>query len=133
MELFIRIKDGKPFEHPIVKENMIYAFPDVDLNNPGPNFAKFKRILQPKLGVYEVCDGCTYEWDGDTVKDVWHIRAMTAEEKQAKIDEVMNYKPYPSWLFVEETCSFDPPVPRPEGKYYKWDEESLSWVEFQPE
>ena len=32
MNLYIRIVDGKIFEHPITEENMLIAFPDVDLN-----------------------------------------------------------------------------------------------------
>jgi hypothetical protein len=36
---------------------------------------------------------------------------------------------YPSWIFNEETCRYDPPTPVPDGdKEYKWDEESLSWI-----
>jgi hypothetical protein len=39
-------------------------------------------------------------------------------------------KPFASWILNEETCRWEPPVPMPEGNY-RWDEESLSWVEFQ--
>lgn len=39
-------------------------------------------------------------------------------------------KPYPSWIFNEDTFSWHAPVPFPQNdKGYKWDEESLSWVE----
>ena len=41
-------------------------------------------------------------------------------------------KPYPSWVLVEDTCQWAAPVPHPQdGKWYVWDEESLSWVEIQ--
>jgi hypothetical protein len=37
---------------------------------------------------------------------------------------------YPSWSLNEDTCLWEPPVPYPsEGKLYKWDEETLAWVE----
>lgn len=37
-------------------------------------------------------------------------------------------QPYPSWTLNEETCAWDPPVPRPEGHFFPvWDEETLSW------
>lgn len=39
-------------------------------------------------------------------------------------------KPYPSWVLNENTCLWDAPVPMPQdGKHYRWDEPSLSWVE----
>jgi hypothetical protein len=39
-------------------------------------------------------------------------------------------KPYPSWLLDEDTCRWDAPVAHPDdGKMYKWDESTTSWVE----
>lgn len=39
-------------------------------------------------------------------------------------------KPFPSWVLNEDTCLWGAPVPYPQdGKQYKWDEPSLSWVE----
>lgn len=40
-------------------------------------------------------------------------------------------KPYASWLLNETTCLWDAPTPMPveEGKFYRWDEPTLSWVE----
>lgn len=41
-------------------------------------------------------------------------------------------KPFPSWVLNENTCLWDAPVPMPQdGKSYKWDEASLSWVEIE--
>tara|TARA_Y100000310_G_C20314845_1_gene637937 strand:- start:42 stop:419 length:378 start_codon:yes stop_codon:yes gene_type:complete len=38
--------------------------------------------------------------------------------------------PFPSWLFNEESLSWEAPFPMPDdGKFYAWDEESKSWVE----
>lgn len=40
-------------------------------------------------------------------------------------------KPYPSWTLNEETCLWDAPTPKPEdGKFYIWNEHTLSWEEF---
>lgn len=133
MELYIQIKDGQPIEHPILGDNFRLAFPNVDTNNLPPTFARFIRVEAPLTGVYEVCDGCTYEWDGDIVTDVHHVRNMTAEEKTAKQDEakaIWAENGYPSWVFNEETCSFEAPISRPfDGKDYRWDEATTSWVE----
>ena len=39
-------------------------------------------------------------------------------------------KPFESWILNEETCQWEAPVPYPnDGKMYKWDEATLSWVE----
>lgn len=131
-KLYIRLRDGSPVDHPILASNFVQAFPGVNLAAPGPDFAPFVRVAKPAIRLYEVCEGCTYEWDGDVVTDVWHVRPMTAEEKAAKIDELQQYQPYPSWVFDETTGSFEPPMPRPEGGPYQWDESQLAWVEIDP-
>lgn len=39
-------------------------------------------------------------------------------------------QPYSSWALNEDTCGWEAPVPMPtDGKMYKWDEATLSWVE----
>ena len=43
-------------------------------------------------------------------------------------------RPYLSWLLNEETCQWWPPTPYPsDGKFYYWDESTLSWVLSQSE
>ena len=50
----------------------------------------------------------------------------------AERDAFIPPKQYESWVFNEDTCSFDPPVPYPEdGKFYQWNEETTSWVEIE--
>ena len=42
-------------------------------------------------------------------------------------------QPYPSWTLNTTTCDWDPPVPMPnDGKFYRWDEPTLSWIEVVP-
>jgi hypothetical protein len=134
MELFIRIVDGQPFEHPIFGDNFRQAFPDVDTNNLPPEFAHFERLEAPVVGVYEIYEGATYERDGEIFKDVHHVRAMTDVEKLEKQDAVKamwSEQGYSSWIFDEATCSFIPPVSLPaDGKPYRWDETTTSWIEF---
>lgn len=84
MELFIRVVDGQPFEHPIFGDNFRQAFPDVDVDNLPPEFARFERIeqnVQPTT--FEVAES-TYTWVDGIVKDVWTVRPMTAEEEVQK-------------------------------------------------
>ena len=135
MNLYIQLENGKPVNHPIVEEKLRQAFPEMDLNNLPDTFARFERVVPTMLGIYEVSEGSTYEWADGVVKDVHHRRAMTEEERTAKQDvtkaEWQQNNGFASWIFNEETCRFEAPVPYPEdGKFYVWDEPTLSWVEF---
>jgi hypothetical protein len=47
------------------------------------------------------------------------------EEKDAFIAP----KPYASWIFDEESCTWNPPTPMPEDdEYYVWSEEDINWI-----
>jgi len=133
MELYIRIQDGVPFEHPILGNNFRQAFPDVDTNNLPPEFASFTRVDPPILGVYELYDTEYQLQEDGSYMDVHSTRDMSDAEKTAKQDEVKanwEVNGFDSWTFNEDTCEFDPPEPYPDdGKLYRWDEDSLSWVE----
>jgi hypothetical protein len=86
MELYIRIVNGQPFEHPIFGGNFRQAFPDVDVNNLPPEFARFERIEAPTCGEYEK-PVVTYGWVDGIVKDIWTVVEMSAEEK-TEVDRV---------------------------------------------
>jgi hypothetical protein len=46
------------------------------------------------------------------------------------LDAFIPPKPFESWLLNEETCQWEVPVPYPaDGKVYRWDEPTLSWIE----
>lgn len=130
MELFIQIRNGQPFEHPIFGDNFRQAFPDIDVNNLPPEFAVFERVPQNvQPDVFEVAE-VSYQWFDKIVKDVWSVRPMTDQEKAAKIAEYQANIPFPSWTLDETTLTYIPPTPRPtDGKPYRWDEATLSWQE----
>jgi hypothetical protein len=51
-----------------------------------------------------------------------------------ELDAFIPPKPYPSWIFNEEECSWDPPIPYPqtnESDYYFWDEQNKNWKLYQ--
>lgn len=132
MRLFIQVRNGQPFEHPITEENLRLVFPEIDVDNLPPEFAIFVRVPPPEfLGPYEVYEGVTYERCEKGFMDVHHVRQMTDAEKLEKQNSVKTFwdeNGFPSWIFNEETCSFDPPIPCPEGEeIYIWDEESKTW------
>jgi len=38
-------------------------------------------------------------------------------------------QPYTSWILDEQTCLWNPPTPAPDdGKMYRWDEDTTSWM-----
>lgn len=88
LELYIQIRDGQPYEHPIFADNFRQAFPDVDTENLPETFAKFIRVDQPVVNTYEIYEGVTYEWVDGVVKDVHSVRPMTEEERAAKTIEL---------------------------------------------
>ena len=89
LELYIQIRDGQPYEHPIFADNFKMAFPDVNINElPADQFAKFIRVEAPVPGTYEVYEGVTYQWFDGVVKDVHGVRPMTEEERATKIAEL---------------------------------------------
>lgn len=131
MKLYIRIKDGKPFEHPIIDDNFCQAFPNVDVNNLPPEFACFVRKEPPSIGVYEKNLSVSYQFIDGVWTDVYSWEQMSLEEKLAKQNLTkQNWanNGFQSWVFNEEKCCFDPPVPYPQdGSVYDWDESSTSW------
>ena len=133
MELFIRIVDGQPYEHPIFGDNFREAFPHIDVYNLPSDFAKFVRVAPPVLGVYEVNTGCEYKFEDGVVKDVWNVRPMTLSEKTDKQNlarlDWQERNGHASWVLDLETCIFEPPVPYPgdETNHYIWVEKTLSW------
>jgi hypothetical protein len=44
------------------------------------------------------------------------------------LDAFIPPKPFDSWVLDEATANWKAPVPKPEGNY-RWDEETLSWLE----
>jgi hypothetical protein len=131
MELYIRIVDGKPFEHPIMGDNFRAAFPHIDVNNLPPEFMRFDK-QDIEIGVYEVFEQKPYFIDGDFVKNGIK-RPMTSEEKEKKINDlkaIWAIIGYPSWVFNEATGEFEPPFPKPDQtRKYRWNEDIRNWVE----
>lgn len=128
--LFIRIKGGVPFEHPIIEGNFRTAFPNVDVDNLPNDFAEFVRTPPPVLGPYEKNQQVRYGTVGDKLGDIWTCSQMTSEERAAKIKACKDaWAADPdspaSWSFVEDNCRYEAPIPRPTGEdseMYYWDE-----------
>jgi hypothetical protein len=127
MLLYIELENGKPKNHPALESNLYDAFGKIP-----ENWVLFTRIAPPVINVYEVYEGASYELVNGVYTDVHHVRPMTYDEinteKSACIAAWNNR--YPSWVFDEALCLFEPPVSYPQDdKRYYWDELTINWVE----
>lgn len=86
MELFIRLENGEPFEHPILGDNFRQAFPDVNVDDLPNWVARFERVEPPTPGEYQKL-ALHYGWVDGIVKDVWTFVEMTDEER-AEVDRL---------------------------------------------
>jgi len=131
MKLIIKLENNQPVNHPILFDNFLMFQPDADYDNLPEGYAKFVRTSKPSISIFEYMDEMpTYELVDGVYTDVWHIRNLTTEEIQEKINQLENQKPYPSWIVDTNTLSIEPPVPYPDdGKTYDWNEEQQSWQE----
>ena len=131
MNLYIQIKDGVPFQHPILESNLRQIYPWASYKRMPEGFAKFTRVPKPNAGAYEVCEGGSYAWceEGKCFKDKWVLRPMTHAEKVNKVRSVWLAKGgYASWVVNEETYEMQAPVTKPDdGQEYEWNEETVSW------
>lgn len=65
-------------------------------------------------------------YNGSIRKNFAGIGFTYDEERDAFIPP----QPYESWELNENTCRWMAPTPYPQdGRIYKWDEESLTWIE----
>jgi hypothetical protein len=83
MRLYIQTKDGQPINHPAFEENLMEAFGEI----PG-DWEPFSRVERPVLGVYQLLENqeAVYAKVDGIWTDVWSVREMTAQERQAVID-----------------------------------------------
>ena len=155
ISLFIRIdENGNAVDHPALEMNLLQAF-----GNIPPNWERFIRVARPIVGVYQkiLNDEPTYQKVDGVWTDVWTVIEVTEEEKAAEQQAAKdawaalpNRDNFAAWTFDEVTLRYVPPIPRPEGdvawdgttntwkerptrpddgKPYKWDIPSWSWVE----
>lgn len=86
MNLFIELRDGAPYGHPIMEDNFKEVYPDIDTQNLPSNFAKFVRVPPPSnVGIFEV-EESTYQIVDGVVTDVWTIRPLEGEQYVTRLN-----------------------------------------------
>ena len=81
-ELYIRVENGKPVDHPIAGWNLRMFYPDLNPENLPKGFERFTRIEAPELGEYEVMVGTEYAKSNYGWQDKYIIREMTPAERE---------------------------------------------------
>jgi len=82
------------------------------------------------------------EWATSTLGGEWIKTSYNANFRKKfagigytyslELDAFIPPKPFNSWILNEETFDWDPPIPQPlSDTYFIWDEETLSWKEFE--
>lgn len=122
MDLFIRIRDGQPFEHPIFSDNFCEAFPEIDVENLPPEFARFQRVPPPLVGMFEVLEEPKYQWVDGIVKDVWQIRQMNDAERAEKLNGL--------GVMAIATCDFLKGVAQQNADNAPSDAAKQAWLDF---
>jgi len=88
-------------------------------------------VLNVTVGVPPLAAGETaveYWADGSQRKNT----AVIGGTYDAALDAFITPQPYPSWA-LNANADWQAPVPKPDdGKMYRWDEATLSWVEVVP-
>jgi hypothetical protein len=130
MRLFIRVQGNTIIDHPVMEENFVTVFPEIDINNLPANWRNFERVEAPIPGVYEVVESGEYVQIGEVVKNTWILRPMTLDEKNRKQEDskrIFNNR-FSTWTFDDSICNFVPPIPYPaDQKPYEWDDSIRNW------
>lgn len=118
MNLYIETENGQTVNHPAYENNLLQAFGAVPAH-----WQPFIRVERPVPSVYEVLesDEPTYQKVNGVWTDVWALRPMTDAEKAAKQQATIDAfnsreqaENWAAWTLDEETCTMQPPIPRPE-------------------
>ena len=136
MNLYIETENGVTKNHPAFEDNLIQAFGGIP-----DHWEPFTRVAAPTPGVYEIMDSNipTYSKVDSVWTDVWTLRDMTVEEKSAKQQGVHdawaampNASNFTAWIFNEDACEYQPPIPRPTDRPVFWQGSTNSWADLPP-
>ena len=106
MNLYIKVENGQPINHPAFEENIIEALGEIT-----SDWEVFVRKPIPKLALYQKFDDpqVTYEKIDGVWTDVFHVRDMTSEEKnevQQKVKDLWASRPnvsnFTAWVLMKQ-------------------------------
>jgi hypothetical protein len=134
MNLYIEIENGQVKNNPAFESNLMGAFGKIPEH--WEPFVRVERPRLNEYQVFEDPEH-TYEKVDGVWTDVFHIREFTQEEKTAAQQAAAkaNWAILPqrdnfsAWVFNEETLKYDPPIPRPTDREVIWSGANNGWVD----
>jgi hypothetical protein len=137
MNLYIQTENGQPVNHPAFEDNLIQAFGEVPahwepfVRVEHPTLGEFEKWGDPRI-TYEKVNGV---WT-DVYHVVEITAEEKAAIKQAKIDAYKTIwallpqrDNFSAWVFNEETIKYEPPIPRPTDREVIWSGANNGWVD----
>lgn len=133
--LYIKVVDGSPVDHPVTESNLRMFYPDLDPNNPPEGFERFIRNATPAVGPFDVYHGTEYRKIDGVFQDYHVTTPMSPVEKENKITLMRQEFPFANtWTLNETTGVWSPPKPSPDipNKNFYWSDDAMDWIEFNP-
>ena len=120
MSHFAEIKDGIVQRVIVIEQNVL------DSGNWGDPNNWIQTSYNTRGGIHYAPNSNTPD-GGVALRKNYAGKGYTYDQTR---DAFIAPQPFPSWLLDEDTCLWDAPIPRPDdGKMYRWDEDTTSWVE----
>jgi hypothetical protein len=123
MSHFAKVENGVVTDVIVAEQDFIDTLPDKD------------NWIQTS---YNTRGGVHYLPDSDTPSED-QTKALRANYAglgmtyDVENDVFYGVQPFTTWILNRTTWVWESPVPRPEdGKRYRWDDETVSWIEVQP-
>ena len=87
--LYIQVENGEPVNHPALESNLLDAFGSIP-SNWEPFIRKYKPEVDTANTFQIVEESPVYTKQGNNWEDVWIVRDMTQEEKDAWVNSPNN-------------------------------------------
>jgi hypothetical protein len=133
MNLYIEVENGQAKNHPAYEDNLINAFGSVPDN--WESFVRIEKPTIDVYQIFN-SEEPIYQKINNVWTDVWSIRDMTDEEKTSKQQQTKdlwaaqpNISNFDAWIFNEQTCSYQPPTPCPTDRAVFWQGTTNLWVD----
>lgn len=104
MDYIINVSsDGQPIDHPMSLENLLYMYPDMNMDALPDGMERFHRVSAPPVGPWEVlvADEVAYERVNGVLMDTWQIRPMSESERAEKLEHLRSL-PVPDGMRLDE-------------------------------
>ena len=137
MTLYIQIENGQPVNHPAFEENLIDAFGEIPntwelfVRLERPSLNEFQKFDNPAI-TYEKVNGIwtdvfhVSEMTAEEKENIHQEKIAEYKTIWAKLPQRDNFS---AWIFNPETIKYEPPIERPTDREVIWHGASNAWVD----